>query len=84
MKVSGSATLAGELNVETSEYLNFAPVLGQTFQILDVGESVGSLSGEFTPGNHCIPAEPGNGYKVNYKLGSKGTVTLEVAKVAGC
>ena len=82
MKISGSATLAGELNVE--EYPRFAPTLGETFQILDVGEASGSLSGEFTPGNLCIPAEPGYGYKVGYKFGDKGTVTLEVAEVAGC
>jgi hypothetical protein len=84
MKVSGSATLAGELNVETSGYLDFAPVLGQTFEILDVGGVAGSLSGEFTLGNHCIPIEPGVGYKVKYKFGNRGTVTLEVAEVAGC
>jgi hypothetical protein len=84
VKVSGSAVLAGALNVETSGYLNFAPALGQTFQILDVGEVAGSLSGGFTLGSRCIPSEPGNGYKVIYKLGSKGTVTLEVAEVAGC
>jgi len=84
VKVSGSAVLAGELNVETSNYLDFAPSLGQTFRILDAGEAGGSLSGEFILGTHCIAAEPGDGYKVNYKSGSKGTVTLEVAEVAGC
>ena len=84
IKVSGNAMLAGELNIETSNYLDFAPALGQTFQILDAGELTGSLSGEFTLGSHCIPIEPGNGYKVNYKPGNKGTVTLEVAEMAGC
>jgi hypothetical protein len=82
MTVSGSATVAGELNLETLP--NLAPTLGRTFQILKVGEGVGSLSGEFKLGSHCIPAEPGDGYKVNYKFGNKGTVTLEVASVAGC
>jgi hypothetical protein len=82
IKVSGSAALAGQLNIETLPEL--APALGQTFQILDVGEGPGSLSGEFTLGDHCIPAEPGDGYNVIYKSGSKGTVTLEVAKVADC
>jgi hypothetical protein len=82
IKVSGSAALAGELNIETLPKLT--PVLGQTFQIVDAGEAAGSLSGEFTLGEHCIPAEPGNGYEVNYQFGSKGTVTLEVANVAGC
>lgn len=81
VKVSGSATLAGELNVATSEYLNFAPILGQTFQVLEVG---GSLSGEFTLGNQCIPLSPGEGYNVSYKFGGKGFVTLEAAEVAGC
>jgi hypothetical protein len=81
IRVAGSAALAGELNVETSGYLHFAPALGQTFRIVEVS---GVLSGEFTLGNHCIPIEPGNGYKVDYKPGSKGTVTLEVAEVAGC
>jgi hypothetical protein len=84
VKVSGNAVLAGELNVETSNYLDFTPSLGQTFRILDAGEVTGSLSGEFTLGNHCIAAAPGDGYKVNYKSGSRGTVTLEVAEVAGC
>jgi hypothetical protein len=85
IRVSGSATLAGELNIETERWESLPPpILGETFQILDVGEGAGSLSGEFTLGNHCIPTEPGIGYKVDYKSGSKGTVTLEVAKVAGC
>jgi len=84
VKVAGSATLAGELNIETDRLKGRPPILGETFQTLDVGEVGGSLSGEFTLGNHCIPAEPGNGYKVDYKSGDKGTVTLEVAEVAGC
>jgi hypothetical protein len=85
MRVSGNATLAGELNIKTDRWESLPPpILGETFQILTVGEVVGSLSGEFTLGDRCIPTEPGNGYKVDYKSGSKGTVTLEVAKVAGC
>jgi len=81
VKVSGSATLAGELNIETDRLKGRPLVLGETFQILDVG---GSLAGEFTLGAHCIPAEPGDGYKVIYRSGNKGTVTVEVAEVAGC
>jgi hypothetical protein len=84
VKVSGSATLAGELNIATDRFEKYPPALGQTFQILDVGEVAGSLSGEFTLGSRCIPTEPGNGYRVDYNFGSKGTVTLEVAKVPGC
>ena len=84
VKVSGSATLAGELNIETKRLKSRPLALGQTFQILDAGEVEGSMSGEFTLGNRCIPSEPGNGYEVDYKPGSKGTVTVEVAKVPGC
>jgi hypothetical protein len=82
IRVSGNAALAGELNIETERWESLPPPpLGETFQIVEVA---GSLTGKFTLGNHCIPTEPGNGYKVDYKSGSKGTVTLEVAKVAGC
>ncbi|HTZ86755.1 MAG TPA: hypothetical protein VMB05_08815 [Solirubrobacteraceae bacterium] len=77
IEVSGNATLAGELNIETAPKLD--PAVGQTFQIV----SAGSLSGEFVLGEHCLVAEPGNGFKVNYEP-SSGTVTLEVAQVPGC
>jgi hypothetical protein len=82
IKVSGNATLAGVLDITTP--LNISPVLGQRYEIVEAGEAAGSLSGEYTLGDHCIPTEPGDGYDVNYKSGSKGTVTLEVAKVPGC
>lgn len=78
IRVSGNATLAGELSVGT---LLYAPSLGQKVQILEVG---GSLSGEFVLGGRCIPAEPGNGWKPSYKIGTKGSVTLEVVKLTGC
>jgi hypothetical protein len=81
MRVAGNATLAGALNIETDRWEAFPPVLGETFQILEVE---GSLSGEFALGEHCIPTEPGNGYEVDYQSGSNGSVTIEVAKVAGC
>jgi hypothetical protein len=60
VKVSGNATLAGELNIETERFEKYPPILGETFQIVDAGELAGSLSGEFRLGSHCIAAEPGN------------------------
>jgi hypothetical protein len=81
VKAVGSATLGGELNIETDRVAGRSLALGERFQILDVG---GTLSGEFALGEHCIPGEPGYGYKVDYRFGSKGTVTLEVAEEAGC
>jgi hypothetical protein len=78
VRVSGDAVLAGELNIEAAHAY---PKPGQTYTILEVD---GSLSGEFTLGSRCIPAQPGHGYNVNYKFGSKGTVSLEAATVAGC
>jgi hypothetical protein len=84
VEVSGNATLAGELNVETDRFQHRPLLLGQKFQIVAAGEITGALSGEFRLGNHCIPTEPGTGYKVDYDFGSKGTVTLEVARVADC
>ncbi len=84
VKVSGSATLAGELTIETDRWRSRPLVLGQKFHILAAGETAGSLNGEFTLGSHCIPRQPGYGYNVDYQLGNKGTVTVEVAEVAGC
>jgi hypothetical protein len=84
VKVDGSVALAGELNIATTGYLSFAPTPGQTFQIVDAGEVSGALSGEFTLGSHCILTEPGFGYAVHYKQGIRGTVTIEVAKLADC
>jgi hypothetical protein len=84
IEVSGNASLAGELNIETDRWESFPLAAGQKFQVLDAGESGGSLSGEFALGNHCIPDQPGYGYNVQYKAGSNGTVTLEVAQVPGC
>ena len=81
VKVADNAVLAGELDVETDRFENDPPQIGQRFQILTVG---GSLSGEFRLGRDCIPTLPGDGYKSYYNLGSKGTVSLEVAPVAGC
>lgn len=81
VRVAGSAILAGELNIRTSQYLNFAPPLGQTYDILDAG---GSLSGQFTLGEHCIPTAPGDGYRVIYNAGGKSRVTLEVVKLSEC
>src|SRR5207248_2345222 len=66
VQVLGSATLAGELNIETDRWSSRPLTLGQTFQILEVG---GSLNGEFRLGSHCVPTEPGNGYRVYYKSG---------------
>jgi hypothetical protein len=82
VRVTGNAVLGGELNVETPG--NVSPALGQTYDILNAGEVEGSLSGEFVLRSHCIAAEPGLGYNVIYKPGSKGSVMLEVANVPGC
>jgi hypothetical protein len=84
LKISGSAVLAGELNIETERFDSRPVALGQRFEIVDAGEVAGALSGEFTLGDHCITKQPGEGWRVNYKPGSKGTVTLEAANVAGC
>jgi hypothetical protein len=82
IRVSGNARIAGVLNIEPDNL--FTPALGQRLQIVHAGEAEGSLSGEFTLGNHCIPTEPGNGYQADYQPGLKGSVTLEVVKMADC
>ncbi len=74
------AVLRGTLDLSTAP--SFVPVLGETFEIGNIGTVVGGLSGSFNVSGQCLPKLGAHaGYDVTYS--SQVTATV-VSAATGC